>query len=56
MKMKSRSMLGMITEEIKELILEKLTELYVKQFFEDKQEQDYLLEMQQLFRESIDYL
>lgn len=27
----------MITEEIKELILEKLTELYVKQFFEDKQ-------------------
>lgn len=44
------------TEEPKHIIDTDTLKKYAKQFFEDKKEQDYLLEMQQLFRDSIDYI
>lgn len=44
------------TEEPKHIIDSDTLKKYAKQFFEDKKEQDYLLEMQQLFRDSIDYI
>lgn len=44
------------TEEPKHIIDTDTLNKYAKQFFEDKKEQDYLLEMQQLFRDSIDYI
>ncbi len=43
-------------EEPKHIVDSKVLKKYAKQYFEDKVEQDYLLKMQQLFRDSVDYI
>lgn len=43
-------------EEPKHIVDSQVLKKYAKHYFEDKVEQDYLLNMQQLFRDSVDYI